>query len=89
MAEAANRADGLRHASAEEPEDSKGILSALRTIHGHCCKEKETSVVDVGLIEPIDFDGERVTPLHLGPVPRRSYAHRSSQPAPSRPGFFG
>ena len=58
MAEGVNRTDGLGSASAEESEVRKVILDALRVVYDPCCKEKEISVVDMGLIESIDFDGE-------------------------------
>jgi hypothetical protein len=60
MAEVVNRTDGLASASAEEPasEASEVILDALRTVYDPCCKEKEISVVDMGLIESIHLDGE-------------------------------
>ena len=60
MAEVVNRAGELGSASVEEPASdvSEAILGALRTLYDPCCKEKEISVVDMGLIESIDFDGE-------------------------------
>src|SRR5215218_4494617 len=60
MAEVVNRTDGLGSASAEEPasEVSEVILNALRTVYDPCCKEKEISVVEMGLIESILLDGE-------------------------------
>jgi metal-sulfur cluster biosynthetic enzyme len=60
MAEVVQRTDGLRSASAEEPtyEVSEAILDALRTVYDPCCKEKEISVVDMGLIESVHLDGE-------------------------------
>jgi metal-sulfur cluster biosynthetic enzyme len=60
MAEVVNRTDGLESASVEEPasEASEVILDALRTVYDPCCKEKEISVVDMGLIESIHLDGE-------------------------------
>ncbi len=60
MAEVVNRTDGLGAASAEEPtpEVSEAILDALRTVYDPCCKEKEISVVDMGLIESVHLDGE-------------------------------
>lgn len=45
-------------ASVEESEVREVILGALRTVYDPCCKEKEISVVDMGLIESIDFDDE-------------------------------
>lgn len=58
MAEASNRADGSGVASTREPEVSEVILDALRTVYDPCCKEKEISVVDMGLIESVDSDRE-------------------------------
>ena len=60
MAEVVNRTDGLESASVEEPasEVSESILEALRTVYDPCCKEKEISVVDMGLIESVNLDGE-------------------------------
>lgn len=37
---------------------SEVILGALRTVYDPCCKEKEISVVDMGLIESIQLDGD-------------------------------
>ena len=60
MAEVVNRTDALRFAGAEEPgcEVSKIILNALRTVYDPCCKEKEISVVNMGLIESVELDSE-------------------------------
>ncbi len=60
MAEVVNRTDGMGPESVEEPasEVSEAILDALRTVYDPCCKEKEISVVDMGLIESVHLDGE-------------------------------
>ncbi len=60
MAEASNRAGGLGLAGDGEPayEVSEVILDALGTVYDPCCKEKEISVVDMGLIESVELDGE-------------------------------
>jgi len=54
MIEASNRAGDGEPA----PEVSEIILDALRTVYDPCCKEKEISVVDMGLIESVELDGE-------------------------------
>jgi len=54
MIEASNRADAGEPSS----EVSEVILDALRTVYDPCCKEKEISVVDMGLIESVELDGE-------------------------------
>jgi len=55
-----NHTEGSGSASSEEPasEVSEAILDALRMVYDPCCKEKEISVVDMGLIESIHLDGE-------------------------------
>lgn len=60
MAEVVNRTDALGSVSAREPtsEVSEVILDALRAVYDPCCKEKGISVVDMGLIESINLDGE-------------------------------
>lgn len=60
MTGASDRPDGLGVVGAGETtsEVSEVILSALRTVYDPCCKEKEISVVDMGLIESINLDGE-------------------------------
>lgn len=60
MAEALSRTAGSGVASAKgsAAEVSEVILGALRTVYDPCCKEKEISVVDMGLIESIDLDGD-------------------------------
>ena len=41
-----------------EASNREVILDALRTVYDPCCKEKEISVVDMGLIESVELDGE-------------------------------
>lgn len=42
--------------TSREPE----VLAALRRCHDPCCKEKQISVVDMGLVERVRIDGDRV-----------------------------
>jgi len=60
MIETSNRDGGLGLTGTGEPasEVSEVILGALRTVYDPCCKEKEISVVDMGLIESVELDGE-------------------------------
>jgi metal-sulfur cluster biosynthetic enzyme len=37
---------------------SEAIIAALRSVYDPCCREKGISVVDMGLIESIELDGE-------------------------------
>ena len=41
---------------ADGPAASRAIVEALRTVHDPCCREKGISVVDMGLIDHIDFE---------------------------------
>lgn len=36
-------------------------MEALRSVYDPCCEEQRISVVDMGLIESVDLDGERAT----------------------------
>lgn len=60
MAEALSRTagSGVTSTKGSAAEVSEVILGALRTVYDPCCKEKEISVVDMGLIESIDLDGD-------------------------------
>lgn len=42
------------------PLDRERVLAVLDTCHDACCREREISVVDMGLIEAIRVDGGRV-----------------------------
>src|SRR3712207_1180369 len=43
-----------------EPVGSEVVMAALGRCYDPCCKEKAISVVDMGLIEAVRIDGERV-----------------------------
>lgn len=58
MAEALGRAGEIAEVKEPASDVSGVILGALRTVYDPCCKEKEISVVDMGLIESIQLDGE-------------------------------
>ncbi|MBA2617852.1 MAG: DUF59 domain-containing protein, partial [Rubrobacter sp.] len=58
MAEALGRTGGVAGVGEPASDVSEVILGALRTVYDPCCKEKEISVVDMGLIESIQLDGD-------------------------------
>jgi len=58
MAETSGRAGGVARVEEPASDVSEVILGALRTVYDPCCKEKEISVVDMGLIESIQLDGD-------------------------------
>jgi metal-sulfur cluster biosynthetic enzyme len=42
------------------PVDRRRVLAVLEGCHDACCREREISVVDMGLIEEVRVDGGRV-----------------------------
>jgi metal-sulfur cluster biosynthetic enzyme len=45
-------------AAASAPNLSGAIVEALRSVYDPCCREKGISVVDMGLIESVNVDGD-------------------------------
>lgn len=43
---------------ASEPDVSAAVVEALRSVYDPCCREQGISVVDMGLIDSISFDGD-------------------------------
>jgi metal-sulfur cluster biosynthetic enzyme len=42
---------------ATEPDVSAAVIEALRSVYDPCCREQGISVVDMGLIDSVTFDG--------------------------------
>jgi metal-sulfur cluster biosynthetic enzyme len=42
---------------ADEPDVSAAVIEALRSVYDPCCREQGISVVDMGLIDSVSFDG--------------------------------
>jgi metal-sulfur cluster biosynthetic enzyme len=42
---------------ASEPDVSAAVIEALRSVYDPCCREQGISVVDMGLIDSVSFDG--------------------------------
>jgi metal-sulfur cluster biosynthetic enzyme len=40
-----------------EPDVSAAVIEALRSVYDPCCREQGISVVDMGLIDSVSFDG--------------------------------
>jgi metal-sulfur cluster biosynthetic enzyme len=47
----------MGRARADEADVSAAVLEALRTVYDPCCREQGISVVDMGLIDSVAFDG--------------------------------
>jgi metal-sulfur cluster biosynthetic enzyme len=60
MAESQRSPAGRAPAPAPAPLDRERVLAVLATCHDACCREREISVVDMGLIEAVRVDGGRV-----------------------------
>jgi metal-sulfur cluster biosynthetic enzyme len=40
-----------------EPDVSAAVIEALRSVYDPCCREQGISVVDMGLVDSVSFDG--------------------------------
>lgn len=47
----------MEEARVGEPDISAAVLEALRSVYDPCCREQGISVVDMGLIDSVSFDG--------------------------------
>jgi metal-sulfur cluster biosynthetic enzyme len=47
----------MGQAQADEPDVSAAVIEALRSVYDPCCREQGISVVDMGLIDSVSFDG--------------------------------
>jgi metal-sulfur cluster biosynthetic enzyme len=47
----------MDEARAAQPDVSAAVMEALRTVYDPCCREQGISVVDMGLIDSVRFDG--------------------------------
>jgi metal-sulfur cluster biosynthetic enzyme len=47
----------MGQARAGEPDVSAAVIEALRSVYDPCCREQGISVVDMGLIDSVSFDG--------------------------------
>jgi metal-sulfur cluster biosynthetic enzyme len=47
----------MDQARAAQPDVSAAVLDALRSVYDPCCREQGISVVDMGLVDSVRFDG--------------------------------
>jgi metal-sulfur cluster biosynthetic enzyme len=47
----------MGRARADEADVSAAVIEALRTVYDPCCREQGISVVDMGLVDSVRFDG--------------------------------
>ncbi len=47
----------MGRARADEADVSAAVIEALRSVYDPCCREQGISVVDMGLIDSVNFDG--------------------------------